>query len=34
MGIKEECQKKLNEIIEGSGDGPGYYYRRITLMVK
>ena len=34
MGIKEEYQKKLHEVKEGSGDGPGTSYRRFTLMVK
>lgn len=33
MGIKK-YQKKLNEIIESSGDGPGYGYGRFTLMEK
>jgi hypothetical protein len=34
MGIKEKSQKKLNEIIKGSGDGPGTSTRRFTLMEK
>jgi hypothetical protein len=34
MGIKEEYQKKLNEIKKGSGDGPGTSTRCFTLVVK
>jgi hypothetical protein len=34
MGIKEEYQKELHEIKEGSGDGPDYSYRSFTLMEK
>jgi hypothetical protein len=34
IGIKEKSQKKLNEIIEDSGDGPGTSYGRFTLMEK
>jgi hypothetical protein len=33
-GLKEECQKILNEIIKGSEDGPGFSTRRFTLMEK
>ena len=34
MSIKEAYQKKLNEIKEGSGDGPGTSDGRFTLMEK
>jgi len=34
MGLKEIHHKKLNEIKESSGDGPGYSDGRFTLMEK